>query len=126
MAIAEMPGDARQGDRVLAADFGERFGRGDNFDDAPVVKRQSIAGAQHYRFRQIEKKSEATNPGHRQAAAITIVVVQYNAIGWRAGPGAGRTNGTRREHGMRLAKGCGSALSLQALARRGKAARYPA
>ena len=38
MTIAEMPGDASQRDRVLAADFGERLGRGDHFDDASVLQ----------------------------------------------------------------------------------------
>ena len=37
MAIAEMPGDARQRLRVCGPDLRQRFGRRDHFDDASVV-----------------------------------------------------------------------------------------
>jgi hypothetical protein len=40
VAIAEMPGDPGERDRVLAADFGERFGRRDHFNDAPVIAKR--------------------------------------------------------------------------------------
>jgi hypothetical protein len=92
MAIAEMPGDASERDRVLATDFGQRLWSGDDFDDASILERQPIAGPQHHRLRQIEKKFEAANPCHRQAAAIPVVVIQDDGIGWRAGPRAGRVN----------------------------------
>src|SRR5271155_2974683 len=38
MTIAEMPGDARQRRRVGGANFRQRLGSGDDFDDAPIVE----------------------------------------------------------------------------------------
>ena len=38
VAVAEMPGDAGQRRRVGGADFGERLGRGHDFDDAAVLE----------------------------------------------------------------------------------------
>jgi hypothetical protein len=99
MTIAKMPGDARERDSVLAADFGKRLRRGDDFDDASVLEREPIAGPQHHGFRQVEKEFEAANPCHRQAAAITVVMVEHDGVGWGPSPRAGGTNGARCEHG---------------------------
>ena len=54
VAVPEMPGDAHQAERVGGSDFGERLGRGQNFDDAVVLEPEAIAAAQHRRFREIE------------------------------------------------------------------------
>lgn len=92
VAIAEMPGDPGERDRVLATDFGERFWRRDHFHDAPVIEQEAVAAAQHHGLGQVEEKGEAAHARHRQAAAITIVIVEHDGIGRRAGPGAGGAN----------------------------------
>jgi hypothetical protein len=117
MTIAEMPGDARERHSVLAPDFGKRLRRGDDFDNAPVLEREPVAGAQHHRFRQIEKELEAAHACHRQPAAITVVVVEHNGVGGGPGPRAGGTNGVRCEHGGKWLKLVGTSSSIQALAR---------
>ena len=86
VAIAEVPGDARQRGGVGGADFGERLRRGDDLDDAAVLELQSVAGAQHHRFRQIEQEAEAAHAGHGDAAAIALVVIEHHRIDGLARP----------------------------------------
>src|ERR1700733_1674683 len=50
MAVAEVPGDAGQGQRGGGPDFGQRFGLGAHLDHAPVIEPQPVAAAQHCRF----------------------------------------------------------------------------
>ena len=73
MAIAEMPGDAHQRRGLGGPDLRQRFGRGDHFDDASVLKPQPVAAAQHRRFREIEQEFEAADAGHGDTPAIAIV-----------------------------------------------------
>ena len=62
MAVAEVPGDADQRQRVCGPDLGERFGLGDHFDDASVLEVQPVAAAQHRRFREVEQESSPPTP----------------------------------------------------------------
>jgi hypothetical protein len=78
MTIAEMPGDPRQRDRVLAADLGERLRRRHHFDEAAVVEREAVAGAEHHGLRQVEQKGEALDAGHRHAAAVAVVIIEHD------------------------------------------------
>ena len=100
VAIAEVPGDARQRGGVGAADLRQFFGRCDNFDNASIVQRQAIAGSQHHRLWQVEQKGEAAHAGHRNAAPITVVIIENDCVGRLAGPGAGGTNGMSVLHGL--------------------------
>ena len=54
MAVAEVPGDAGQGQRVGGPDFRQRFGLGDHLNHALVLEPQPVAAAQHRRVRKIE------------------------------------------------------------------------
>jgi hypothetical protein len=54
MAVAEVPGDAGQGQRVGGSDFRQWFGLGDHLNQAPVLESQPVAAAQHCRFREVE------------------------------------------------------------------------
>jgi hypothetical protein len=98
MAVAEMPGETRQDGRVGGADFGQRLRRRDDFDDAPVVEPQAVAGAQHRRFLEIEQERQAAHAGHREATAIALVEVENDRIGRLAGPGPGRCDGAGAQH----------------------------
>ncbi len=99
VAIAEVPGDARQRGGVGGADFGERFGRGDDFDDAAVLQLQPVAGAQHHRFGQIEQEAEPAHAGHGDAAAVALVIIEHHRVGGLARPGAGGNDGMSVQHG---------------------------
>jgi hypothetical protein len=100
VAIAEVPGDAHQRGRVGATNFRETFWRGDDFDDASVLQRQAVAGAQHHRLIQVEQEDEAAHAGHGDAAAIAIFIIEDDRVGGFAGPGAGGTNGMSVLHGL--------------------------
>ena len=100
VAVAKMPGDSHQRGGVRAADFRQFFGRGDNLDDASVVQRETVAGAQHHRLGQVEQKGEAAHAGHRDTAPIAIVVIKDDRVGRFAGPGAGGTDGMSVLHGF--------------------------
>ena len=95
-----MPGDAHQRGGVGSADFRKTFGRGDHFDDASILEREPVAGAQHHRLRQVEQKREAAHARHREAAPIALVIVKDDAVGGFAGPSAGGTNGMSVQHGL--------------------------
>ena len=99
MAIAQMPGDPDQSGAICAADLRQRFGRRDHFDDAPVVKREPVAAAQHHRFGQIEQEFEAADAGHRDAPAMALIIVEHDRIGRLAGPRAGGFDGMSVKHG---------------------------
>jgi hypothetical protein len=106
MAIAQMPGDAHKRGGVGLANLRQLFGRGHHFDDAPVVQRQAVAGAQHHRLGQVEQKGQTANAGHRNAAPVTIVIIKDDCVGGFAGPGTGGTNGMGVSHGLaRIEKG---------------------
>src|SRR3954465_9509418 len=56
MAISEMPGHPDQMLRVVAANFGQRLGRGDHLDQPAVFEHQRIATAQGDDAFQVEQK----------------------------------------------------------------------
>ena len=99
VAIAEVPGDAGQRGGIGGADFGERLRRGDDLDDAAVLELQSVAGAQHHRFRQVEQEAEPAHAGHGEAAAIALVVIEHHRVDRLARPLSGGNDGMSVEHG---------------------------
>ena len=62
MAIAEMPGDAHQMERIAAADFEQRLGGGHHLDQPAVFQYQRIAAAQRDRVFQVEQESSPRVP----------------------------------------------------------------
>src|SRR5277367_3218366 len=98
MAVAEMPGDARESEPVGGADFSQRFGRGDHLDDASVLETQSVAAAQHRRFREIKQEGETADAGHGHPPPIPIVKIQHHRVSRRAGPLAGRYDSVSAQH----------------------------
>src|SRR5665213_307023 len=63
MAVAEMPGDANQMLRIVAANFGQRLGCRHHLDQPVVLEHQRIAAAQHHRVFEIEQKFEPARAG---------------------------------------------------------------
>ena len=99
VAIAEVPGDADQRGGFGGADFGERFGRSDDLDDAPVFELEPIAAAQQHRLVEIEQEIETAHALHRHPPAMAFVVVEHYGIGGFAGPAAGGDDGRGAQHG---------------------------
>jgi len=90
MAIAEMVGEAHELAQVRAADFGQRLGLGEHFDQASVLQHQRIAAAQAGGLRQVEQEFEAADGSHRDAAAMARLCVEHDDIGGIAHPGPAR------------------------------------
>ena len=86
MSIAEMPGDPHQMMRIGAADFHQRLGRSDDFDQPPVFQHQRIAAAQRDGFFQIQQEFQPARSRHRHTAAMTVVEIEHHRIGGGLGP----------------------------------------
>jgi hypothetical protein len=86
MSIAEMPCDANQVLRILAADFHQRLGRRNHFDQPAIIKHQCVTASQRDRMFQIEQEFEPARAGHRNATAVTIVEIEHHGIGRRLNP----------------------------------------
>ena len=80
MAVAEVPGDASQGQRIGGPDFHQRFGLGDHLDHTPVLEPQPVAAAQHCRVREVEQEFEPADAGHGDAPAIACIEVEHDRI----------------------------------------------
>jgi hypothetical protein len=80
MAIAEMPGDADEMVRIMAADLEQRLGCRDHFDQPSVLQHQRIAAAQRNGILQVEQEFETPRPRHRHAAAVPIVEIEHDRI----------------------------------------------
>jgi hypothetical protein len=86
MTVAEMPGDADQLLRILAADFEQRLRRRDHLDQTAILEHQRIAAAQRRCILEIEQEFEPTGTHHRHPPAVAIVEIEHNRIGRRFTP----------------------------------------
>jgi hypothetical protein len=98
MAVAEVPGDAGQGQRVGGSDFRQRFGLGDHLNHAPVLEPQPVAAAQHCRFDEVEQEFEPADADHGDAPAIACIEVEHDRIRRSARPMAGRNDFFSAQH----------------------------
>ena len=98
MAVAEVPGDADQRQRVGGADLRQRFGRGQHLDDASVLEPQSVAAAQHRCFREVEQEFEPADSGHGDAPAVALVEVEDHRVGRNTRPMAGGDDFVSAQH----------------------------
>jgi hypothetical protein len=80
MAIAEVPGDADEMVRIVAADLEQRLGCRNHFDQPSVLQHQRIAAAQCNGILQVEQEFETSRPCHRHAAAVPIVEIEHDRI----------------------------------------------
>lgn len=102
MAVAKMPGDAGELLAVGTANFAQRFGRGDDFDETAVVEQQSIAAAQHSRVRQIEQKGDPVRRLERDTAAMARVEIEHDRIGRAFSERAARFQAFCAQHEARV------------------------
>jgi hypothetical protein len=86
MAIAKMPGEPNQMERIMTADFEQRLRRGHDFDETPVFQNQRIAAAQRYRRLEVEQEFEPARAGHDHPPPVAVVEVQHDGIGRRLCP----------------------------------------
>jgi len=102
VAVAEVPGETGQSARVGGADFGQRFRRGYDFDDAAVVELQAVAGAQRHGLRQIEQEVEPAHARHRYAPTVALVEFEHDAVAGLGFPAPGGENGKGAKHKQSL------------------------
>ena len=81
VAVAEMPGDPHQMERIGATDFDQRFGGCDHLDQAAVFQHQRIAAAQGDGIFQIEQEFQPARARHRHPPPVPVVEVEYDGIG---------------------------------------------
>jgi hypothetical protein len=105
MAVAEVPGDAGQREPIGSPDLRQRLGRGDDFDNAPVLEAQPVAAAQHRGLCEIKQEGQAANAGHRHTPAIALVKIEHHRVGRRARPAAGGYHSVSAQHRRLSSKG---------------------
>jgi hypothetical protein len=80
VAVADMPGDARQRDRVGGNDLGERLGRGPYRHNATVLEKECVAVVQDGRLLQVEEELGAVFAAQRDTPAMAEIMVEENGI----------------------------------------------
>lgn len=78
VAVADMPGDAHQAQRVLGPDFKQRFGCGVNGDEAAIIKLDRIALGNDGCLVEIEQKFHASHGFQHGAAALAVLVGEHD------------------------------------------------
>ena len=86
MAIAEMPGDANQMQRLLAANLQKRLRRRDHFDQPAVLEHQCIAATQGCRIFEIKQEFKPARACHRHAPPVAVAEIEHDGIGRRLAP----------------------------------------
>lgn len=81
MAVAEMPGDANQMQRISAADLDQRFSGRHHLDQPAVFQHQRIAAAQRDGIFEIEQEFQPARPRHRHAPPVPVVEIEHDSIG---------------------------------------------
>jgi hypothetical protein len=65
MAVAEVPGQARESGKIGRANLEQRLGFSDDLDQFAVVQHQRIVGAQPRSLREINLYADAFDPEHK-------------------------------------------------------------
>lgn len=90
VAVAEMPGEAREVMGVLRDDLGHRLLRRHHGHRTAVVELQPVAVLQAHCLGEVEQEHHVPLPAHGDAAAVAPVMGQHHAVGGVGGvPGAG-------------------------------------
>jgi hypothetical protein len=92
MAVADMPGDAHQPQRVLGADLQQALRCGLDLDKAPVLQLHGVAIGQHRGLVEIEQDIEPAIGLEGKAAAIAVVMVEGERVDDALGPDGGLAN----------------------------------
>lgn len=92
MAVADMPGDAHQPQRVLGPDLQQALRRGLDLDEAPVLQLHGVAIDQHRGLVEIEQDVEPAIGLEGEAAAIAVVMVEGERVDDALGPDGGLAN----------------------------------
>jgi len=81
MAVAEMPGDPDQMQRIGTPDLDQRLGGRDHLDQPSVFQHQGVATAQRDGVFQIEQEFQPARPRHRHPPPVPVVEIEHDGIG---------------------------------------------
>jgi hypothetical protein len=98
VAVAEMPGDPHQMERIGASDFDQRLGSSDHLDQAAVLQHQCVAAAQRDGVFEIEQEFEPTRAGHRHPPPVPVVEIKHDGVGGGVRPAMLAQNFGRADH----------------------------
>jgi len=98
--VAEMPGDANEVGRAGGYDLEQAFRHCLHQDQPAILKLKGVAVLHHGRLLEIEKEHRLADAAHDEAAAVTIVSLEGERIGRRAGPSAGGKDAGGGDHGI--------------------------
>ncbi len=93
MAIAEMPGQFDQMQRVFRADLEEFLRGGNNLDQITILKLQPITACKQNGIFEVEHDAAAIFKRQKLAAQVTLIMGQNNPAGDGPVIGSGRNIG---------------------------------
>jgi hypothetical protein len=80
MAVTEMPGEPHQMMRIGAANFQQRLGRGDHFNQPAIIEHQRIAAAQGCGVLQIQQELKPARARHRHPPPMPIIEIEHDGV----------------------------------------------
>ena len=98
MAVAEMPGNANEMQRIGAPDLDQGLGCRHYLDQPTVLQHQCVAAAQRDRVFQVEQELQPARPRHRHPPPVPIVEIEHDGIGRRLRPAMLSQDFCRADH----------------------------
>jgi hypothetical protein len=98
MAVAEVPGDANQMQRIGPPDLDQGFCGCDHLDQPVILQHQRVAATQRYRVLQIEQEFQPARPRHRHPPPVPVVEIEHDGIGGGVGPAVLAQDFGRADH----------------------------
>ena len=101
-----MPGDPHQMQRIAAADFEQRLGRGDHLDQPAVFEHQRVAAAQRDGVFEVEQEFQPARAGHRHPPPVPVVEIEHDGVGGGLRPAVLAQNFGRADHSLKTSPPC--------------------
>ena len=98
MAVAKMPGDPDQMQRIGAPDLDQRLGGRDHLDQPAVLQHQRVAATQSHRVFQIEQEFQPARARHRHPPPVPVVEIEHDGIGGGVRPAMLAQDCCRADH----------------------------
>jgi hypothetical protein len=98
VAIAEMPGERHQMQRITGLDLEQILSFGLDLDQAPVLEKERVAILEIGRRGEIEEKGKAAIAYHRDPPPAAVFIVERHPVGGCARPSTTRLDRLRSQH----------------------------
>lgn len=80
VAVADMPGDAGEPERVLGADLEQRLLAGADGDQAAILEPEGVALVQHRRLLEVDHEFEPARALQHRPAALPLLMVECHGV----------------------------------------------